>query len=276
MTVEVILPRRVIGQTGIEVSCLGLGTVKFGRNTGVKYPQHFELPDDTDVQQILHLAQELGINLIDTAPAYGSSEERLGKLLEQRHNWIICTKAGEEFEQGKSFHHFSAAHVRASLERSLQRLNTDYLDIVLVHSDGNDIDIINNTDCFAELQRCRERGLIRAFGMSTKTVAGGIAALEHSDLVMVTYNPAAAAEESVLDHAFQLNKGVLIKKALASGHIIAAPDAAQNTVGMDPVQRSMEFIFRHPAVSAVIIGTINPLHIVHNINAAAKALSSGS
>ncbi len=273
MSTGKILPRRLIGQTGIEVSCLGLGTVKFGRNTGVKYPQGFELPDDSDVQQILRLAHELGINLIDTAPAYGSSEERLGRLLEQRHDWVICTKVGEEFEQGNSSYDFSAAHVRASVERSLQRLHTDYLDLVLVHSDGKDMDIINNSDCFAELQRFRERGLIRAFGMSTKTAAGGIAALEHSDLVMVTYNPAEVAEKSVLDRAFQLNKGVLIKKALNSGHSIGAPAAEQNAAGMDPVQRSMEFIFSHPAVSAVIIGTINPLHIVHNVNAAAQASS---
>ena len=271
MTIKISLAKRLLGQTGIEVSCLGLGTVKFGRNTGVKYPQGFELPDDMDVQQILRLAQELGINLIDTAPAYGSSEERLGKLLEQRHNWIICTKAGEEFEQGKSSYDFSAAHVRASMERSLQRLHTDYLDLVLIHSNGNDMDIINNTDCFEELQRCRERGMIRAFGMSTKTVAGGIAALEHSDLVMVTYNPAETAEASVLDYAFQLNKGVLIKKALNSGNTITA--TGSNAVGIDPVQRSMEFIFNHPAVSSVIIGSINPLHIVHNVSAAARALS---
>jgi len=272
MSIQTILPRRLIGQTGIEVSCLGLGTVKFGRNTGVKYPQGFELPDDTDVQQILRMAQELGINLIDTAPAYGSSEERLGKLLKQRHNWVICTKVGEEFAQGKSSYDFSAAHVRASVERSLQRLHTDYLDLVLIHSDGNDLEIINNSDCFAELQRCRESGLIRAFGMSTKTVTGGMTALEHSDLVMVTYNPEEAAEESVLDHAFQLKKGVLIKKALNSGHSIDATAAARSAAGADPVQRSMEFIFKHPAVTAVIIGSINPLHILHNVNAAARAL----
>jgi len=276
MSIRTILPRRLIAQTGIEVSYLGLGTVKFGRNTGVKYPQGFELPADTDVRQILRMAQELGINLIDTAPAYGSSEERLGQLLEQRHDWVICTKVGEEFAQGKSTYAFSAAHVRASLERSLQRLRTDYLDLVLVHSDGNDLDIINNSDAFAELQRFRESGLIRAFGMSTKTVAGGIAALEHTDLVMVTYNPAETAEEKVLDHAFQLNKGVLIKKALNSGHSIATATADQNAMGLDPIQHSMEFIFRHPAVSSVIIGSINPLHIVHNVTAAAKALKTVS
>jgi aryl-alcohol dehydrogenase-like predicted oxidoreductase len=264
------LPVRQIGHTGIEVSCLGLGTVKFGRNTGVKYPQGFELPSDFDIQQILSMTQDLGINLIDTAPAYGSSEERLGRLLNNRHDWVICTKVGEEFERGNSSHDFSAAHVRSSVERSLRRLRTDYLDMVLIHSDGNDLDIIQNTDCFAELHRCREQGLLRAIGMSTKTVAGGLAALEHADLLMVTYNPSETAERPVLDQAFQLNKGVLVKKALNSGHTVSAVGDA---TGIDPVQHSMEFIFSHPAVSSVIIGSINPLHIAHNVHAAIKAAS---
>ena len=69
-----------LGNTGIEVSALGLGTVKLGRNEGVKYPSGFELPDDASVSRLLQLAADAGINLLDTAPAYGSSEERIGKL----------------------------------------------------------------------------------------------------------------------------------------------------------------------------------------------------
>src|SRR5690606_15619655 len=86
---------RPLGQTGLTVSALGLGTVKFGRNTGVKYPRSFELPDRSAAANLLSLARDLGINLLDTAPAYGESEERLGELLQgQRQDWLICTKAG--------------------------------------------------------------------------------------------------------------------------------------------------------------------------------------
>ena len=59
---------------------LGLGTVKFGRNQKIKYPT-FELPSDQAVCQLLDDAQNYGINLLDTAPAYGIAEERLGQLL---------------------------------------------------------------------------------------------------------------------------------------------------------------------------------------------------
>ena len=65
--------KRALGSTGIDVSVLGLGTVKIGRNQQVKYPSGFELPDDQSVIELFELARSLGINFIDTAPAYGSS-----------------------------------------------------------------------------------------------------------------------------------------------------------------------------------------------------------
>ena len=68
---------RALGTTGIEISPIALGTVKIGRNVGVKYPSGFELPNDAEVRELLALAWDLGVNLIDTAPAYGSSEQRL-------------------------------------------------------------------------------------------------------------------------------------------------------------------------------------------------------
>ncbi len=83
---------RPLGNTGLTVSALGLGTVKIGRDKGVKYPNSFTIPDDRAVTELLAQAQDLGINLIDTAPAYGHSEQRLGQLMSQRQDWVIVTK----------------------------------------------------------------------------------------------------------------------------------------------------------------------------------------
>ena len=261
--------QRPLGSTGLHVSALGLGTVKLGRNQGVKYPTGFELPSDAEALTLINRARALGINLIDTAPAYGTSEQRLGPLLAgQRDNWIICSKVGEEFDAGKSHYDFSAPHTRLSIERSLTRLGTDYLDLVLVHSDGNDVDIIENTEVFSALEQCKRDGKIRAFGMSTKTVAGGILAARESDCVMVTYNPAHTAEQPVLDECRRLNRGVLLKKALASGHLCHTGEQS------NPVRHSLEFAFAHPGVSAAIIGTINPAHLDDNIQQARAALAA--
>ncbi len=248
-----------LGNTGIEVSQLGLGTVKFGRNQGVKYPNSFELPEDKDIVDMLKHAQHLGINLLDTAPAYGSSEERLGKLLgNTRHDWVLTTKVGEEFEQGESHYDFTPEHTRMSIERSLSRLKTDYLDIVLVHSDGNDVYNIQHFGILECLADIKKRGLIRAFGMSTKTIEGGILAAEQADVVMVTYNPSETREKVVIDRAYALNKGVLIKKGLASGHLNKLSDT-------DPVRTSLQFIFQAPGVHSVIVGTLNKEHLSHNV-----------
>lgn len=257
---------RPLGDTGLRVSPLGLGTVKLGRDQGVKYPSGFTIPDDAEARQLLALARDLGINLIDTAPAYGRSEERLGPLLRgQRQDWVIVSKVGEEFEAGQSHFDFSPAHTRRSVERSLQRLETDVIDLVLVHSDGNDVAVLRDSGVYETLAELKQAGKIRAFGLSGKTVEGGLLALERGDCAMVTYNLNEQGERPVLDYAAQHAKGLLVKKGLASGHVCLAP-------GMDPVRASFELIFGHPGVTSAIIGTINPLHLSHNVATAAAVL----
>ncbi|WP_020210056.1 aldo/keto reductase [Gilvimarinus chinensis] len=258
--------QRPLGQSGLTLSAIGWGTVKLGRNQGVKYPSRFELPSDADAARLLDTAHECGINLLDTAPAYGISEERLGKLLgSSAHDWVISSKTGEEYIDGVSHFDFSAEHTRRSVERSLKRLNRDWLDIVLVHSDGNDVDVIENTGAFETLAKLKQEGYIRAFGMSTKTVAGGILAARESDCVMVTYNPGHTEEQPVIDECLRLNKGVLLKKALASGHL--------NSDDADPVQTSLDFAYAHKGVTSAIIGTINPQHLRDNIAKAKRSLA---
>ncbi len=255
---------RSIARTDIAVSPIGLGTVKLGRNEGVKYPQGFHLPDDRAATALLHLARDLGINLLDTAPAYGSSEVRLGKLLRgQRRDWVICTKVGEEFEAGQSRFDFSAEHTRHSVERSLRRLGTDYLDLVLVHSDGNDRHIIEQEAVLDTLASLRQAGWIRSFGMSTKTLEGGLLAAQCCDVVMATYNPGYREEEPVLDYCAAHGRSVLVKKALASGHL-------GETGG---VEASLAMVYAHPGVTSAIIGTIDPGHLRQNIAIAAALVA---
>ena len=256
---------RPLGNTGLQVSALGLGTVKLGRDQAVKYPDSFTIPDDRSAASLLARARDLGINLIDTAPAYGNSEERLGKLLAgQRGDWLICSKVGEEFEGGQSHFDFSPEHTRQSVQRSLRRLNTAVIDIVLVHSDGNDLHIIQEMGTLQALEQLKQEGLIRAFGMSTKTVEGGLTAAAVSDVVMLTYNLDSREELPVLDACASLGVGALIKKALASGHL-----ARQY---QDPVQASMDLVFAHPATSAAIVGIITPAHLQANVDAVRRVV----
>ena len=255
------LAKRPLGSTGIDVSSLGLGTVKFGRNQEVKYPTGFSLPVDRAIESLLDLARESGINLLDTAPAYGSSEQRIGRLLKNRDQWAICTKVGEQFLTGKSIYDFSAKSTTASIEKSLRYLNTDYIDIVLVHSDGRDQSILDNGECFEALEKLKQDGKIRAIGMSTKTVSGALNAMKICDVLMVTYNPSAQEDEIVIDTAYDNGCGILIKKAFNSGHAVVSGEKAS-------VSKNLEFALSRPGVSSVIIGTINPSHLKDNTAAA--------
>ncbi|MGD9391025.1 MAG: aldo/keto reductase [Thioalkalispiraceae bacterium] len=249
---------RDLGATGIRISVLGLGTVKLGRDQEVKYPSGFVIPDDDQVRDLLALTRDLGINFIDTAPAYGNSEQRLGQLMENPNDWVIMTKVGEIFEHGKSRFDFSAAHTRMSVERSLKRLKRDVLDVVLVHSDGDDMHIINNEGALEELDKLKHEGLVKSYGMSTKTVEGGMWIVEHTDVIMATLNLSDDHDVPVIARAHELNKGVVVKKGLQSGH-------ADKSAGGGGVAQAFEYIFDHPGVSSVIVGTINPGHLEQNV-----------
>jgi aryl-alcohol dehydrogenase-like predicted oxidoreductase len=257
---DVTLPKRPLGSTGLQVSLLGLGTVKFGRNQKIKYPT-FDLPSDEAILQLLDDALSLGINLLDTAPAYGIAEERLGKLLgTRRDQFVLVTKTGEEFANGESAYDFSAEHTRMSVERSLKRLRTDRLDCVLVHCPRNDFEALSTSPVFDVLAEFKQRGDIRSFGASTNSIEGGMLTLERADVVMATYAADYTAEETVIRHAAELGKGGFIKKGLGSGQLAGAARSLED---------NFRPIFTLPGVTSLIIGTINRDHLRENVRAVA-------
>lgn len=246
-----------------NISYIGLGTVKFGRDQAVKYPQSFVIPDDKQALNVLAVAKDLGVNVIDTAPAYGTSEERLGQFLKgQREDWVIVNKAGEEFVDGRSYFDFSRNHIIHSVKRSLQRLQIDYLDVLLIHSNGEDEKIIRQDGVFDTLHDLKKQGLIRAYGMSVKTVRGGEMTLNSADAVMVTLNPNDASCASIVEKAKDSGKIIFIKKAFASGHVYSGEKK------LSPKQ-VFAFLNSYPAISSVIVGTINPDHLKQNVAALA-------
>lgn len=251
---------RALGATGLRVSPIGLGTTKLGRNEQVKYPRAFELPDDATVQRLFAIAREAGVNLIDTAPAYGTSEARIGALLEDRERWVIATKAGEEFEDGASRFDFSPEGIRASVERSLEQLRTDWLDVVLLHLGDEDEAVLRDGAAIDALRRLRDAGHVRAIGASTKTVAGGLLAVGSCDVVMVALHRDDESQLPVVEAARRADVGVLIKKALASGHDGDPASALAHVAGV-------------AGVSSLVVGSVDPDHWAANCRAVAKAVA---
>jgi aryl-alcohol dehydrogenase-like predicted oxidoreductase len=185
--------------------------------------------------------------LIDTAPAYGTSEDRLGRLLSDRKDWVIVTKAGEEFFDGRSHFDFSPAAITQSVERSLERLRTDWLDVVLLHLGGDEREVLRASGAVEALRELREAGVIRAWGASTKTVTGGLLAVELCDVVMVALNREDRSQLPVIEAAEERGVGVLVKKSLASGHDVDPRRALMDTLGV-------------PGVTSIVVGTIDVEH----------------
>ena len=246
-------PLRPLGSTGIHVSAIGLGTVKLGRNAALSVAP-FDLPTMGAARRLIDRARGLGVNLLDTAPAYGESETRLGKLLQgSRTHWILSTKAGETFDGRRSHHDFTPRALRRSVEASLHRLRTDYLDIVLVHSNGHDVEILNQSDVLETLDRLKAAGKIRASGFSHKTEAGGRLALASCDVLMSPLSFTDRSQAEVIREAGARGVGVLVKKALDSG--AAAPEG-------------LRYVAAQAGVSSVVVGTVDPAHLEADIAAA--------
>lgn len=236
---------------------LGYGAFKIGRNVEIKYIHAYDLPDQETVEKLLNGVLDLGIHYIDTAPAYGSSEERIGQAIShRRREFVLSTKVGEFFEGGISRYDFSADAVRNSVEKSLRRLRTNVLDLVFIHSNRDDVRVVEQTDVVPTLVSLRDAGLIRGIGLSGYTVAGFRAALSWTDAIMVEYHPDNDSLAPVIDEAYKQGITVIVKKGLASGRL--------------PAAQALSFVLGNPAVTSVVVGSLSLDHLRENLRIARK------
>lgn len=237
------------------VSPIGFGAFKIGRNLGIKYAQGYDLPDEHEVDRLLNGVLDLGINYIDTAPAYGLSEERIGRYLShRRREFVLSTKVGETFESGSSSFDFSAKAVRDSVGRSRKRLKCDALELVFIHSNGDDDRVLHHSDVVPTLIEMKERGDVQFIGFSSKSIEGALAAMTQAggwaDAIMVEYHLNDTSQEAVIAEAGKRDVGVVVKKGLASGKL--SP------------QQAIPFLLNNPHVGSVVIGGLNLDHMREN------------
>jgi len=205
----------------IQLSPIGFGAYQIGHKMVEKYASFGKpLPSDSEAESLLHGVLDLGITLIDTAPAYGCSEERIGKYLnERRDEYNLCTKVGELNVDGKSTFDFTSQGMRRSVEQSLRLLKTECLDALLIHAPPDDLSILQHSDAVEMMHLFRDEGKTKTIGFSGNSIEAQEEALSWSDIMMVEYSKANETNEPIIRKADEKGVVVLIKKALNSGHL---------------------------------------------------------
>lgn len=274
---------RTLGRTGFKVSPYALGAMMFG---GMGNPDH-----DACIR-IIHRALDAGINVIDTAPAYstGESEEIVGKALKgRRDEVIVATKVHLVLGDGPIQRGNSRLWIVASIDKSLRRLQTDYIDLYQIHRPDPQTDIEETLSVLTDLVRS---GKVRAIGSSTMPASDMVEAqwvaerrgLERFRSEQPTYSMLnRGIEAEVLPVAQRYGMGALVWSPLAQGMLTgrvrkghqadlrraglfkhlsdeARLDAVEEFIalaadtGLPLGHLAMAFAVAHPAVSSAIIG----------------------
>jgi aryl-alcohol dehydrogenase-like predicted oxidoreductase len=274
---------RTLGKTGLKVSEIGQGA---GGKIG--FP---DFPDQ-EAQKQFNLALDLGINFIDTGSNYsmGNSEKRIGQFLKQRRQeFILATKCGsfvvEENGAGVDVKRdFSYKGIIQSVEDSLRRLQSDYVDIIQFHTAPAKI-LEQGHEAIEALLAVQKAGKARFIGLS----AGCENALKAIDLgvfdtLQITYNVVQQEADEVIHKAARSGLGVIIKEPLANCFFINREKPSEDYAYQIPtwekaerfaflaeygkekaVQNALRFVLDHPGVSVAIPSMARADHLRVNL-----------
>jgi len=202
-----------------NISRLGLGTFKFGRNINVKYPcgDGYELPSSEQVDMLINEAFNLGINILDTAPSYGDAEEVIGKALDRtglKGKFHISTKVGEFSSENKFFYSSDVNKMNKSFMESLSKLGVNAVDYLFLHHDK-----LLNDDVKRFLLSLKDKGLVKKIGVSLTCEKIETKKLSGFDTLFIPYNIHFTKFSSFLDNSRGGSYEIFVKKPLGSGYI---------------------------------------------------------
>lgn len=277
-----IMEYRKLGRTDLNISLLGFGASPLG--------DVYSVTDPAEGQRAVALAVDLGINFFDVSPYYGTTlaEERLGKALRgRRQKVVLATKCGR---YGLDDFNFSAQLLAASFDHSLERLQTDYIDLFQLHDvEFGDVNQIIG-EAIPALRRLQEQGKARYIGItgySLKTLLRIAEAVPvDSILSYCRYNllvtdmddfltPFAEKHDIGLVNASGLHMGVLTKTGAPLWHPAPSPvkEAAHRAVlfcqdrGIDISEVALRFCLDHPYVSSTLVGMCTQDEVRRNLDA---------
>jgi aryl-alcohol dehydrogenase-like predicted oxidoreductase len=259
-TDKAALLTRAIPSSGEKLPVIGLGTNRYGVIAADEIASR---------RDVLRRMPELGATVIDTAPAYGQSEEVIGRLLGELKNrdriWLATKVTAPSGQAGDG---------RKMLEESFRRLRTDRLELVQVHS------LKGVAEMLPVLREQKQAGRVKHIGVTTSRDEQypellEVMRRETLDFVQVDYSISDRnAADKVLPLAASRGTAVLVNLPLGRGNVLAKvkdkalPDWAAQIDATSFPQLFLKYVVSHPAVTVAIPGTTKVEHLEDNLGAA--------
>ncbi len=288
---------RLLGKTGLKVSEVGFGAWGIGGNAhGNSYgPTN----DEVSIAAVTR-AVDLGCNFYDAADVYGHghSEELLGQALKARRDKvIIATKVGGDFYHGPPKMNFNADYVEFALKKSCERLNTNYVDLYQLHNPP--LQLLRNPELYKILDKLKETGRIRHYGVSIHDPEEGIIAIKtgNPETIQVVFNILRQETKNAFFETARDNDVAIIAREPLSNGFLSGKHTADETFSPGDIrhhfpreyvlnlvleaeqlkfletnhrtlsQAALRFVLDHKEVSIVIPGAKTPEQAEENLKA---------
>jgi len=251
------LEYRTLGSTGLRVSRLGFGCIRFAQSR------------EADVAAALRRALELGVNFFDTARAYGTSEAMIGRAIASRRaEFVLATKT----------HGRTADALTADLETSLRDLQTDHVDVLLLHtvSDAETYErVMAPGGGYEAAAKARQQGKVGHIGVSIhRDLATVRRAIERRAFEVVMLACSAIDQEgaaALLPLAAQHNVGTVAMKPLSGGQLVSPPGPGGLPLSPDPVVAgALRWLIANPHLDTIIPGMVSAKQVEGNVAAVEK------
>ena len=272
---------RDLGKTGLKVSEIGLGG------------EWLERHNAQEVKQVIDRCEEQGINILDCWMSEPNVRTNIGSALAgRRQKWYIQGHIGSTWQNGQYVRTRELGQVRAAFGDLLERLQTDYIDLGMIHFVDEPVEFhrIMEGEFIEYVKGLKETGTIRHIGMSTHNPAVARLAAESGivELILFSVNPAfdmLPATENIDDYfaesydetlggiaperaelyrlCEQNGVGITVMKGYAGGRLFSA-DTSPFQVALTPVQ-CIHYCLTRPAVASVMVGYDTPQHVMEAV-----------
>ena len=278
------LPQATLGRAGLTVTKLGHGAMEI-RGSRIWGGRPVE---DSEAETILNAVLDEGINFIDTANDYGKSEEYIGRYLSHRRDeFVLATKCGctvvrKDEHTDDTPHVWTRDNLFRGLHESLERMKTDYVDIMQLHNPS--VQQCEEGDLVSALQEMKAQGKVRWIGISSTNphletyICWGV-----YDSFQIPYSALEREHEELIQKAADSGAGVIVRGGVARGEPGAGLGnqdrwGVWEKAGLDELLEEGEtrtgFLLRftnsHPGMSTNIVGTKSPEHLRENVRDAAR------